>query len=106
MATITYVCVDGVHHELVVPNGKTVKDGAVDNLVPGIAADCGGQCACATCHVHVNPDWWKRVGGPGDVEADLLEFADNLSDTSRLSCQIIVSDDLDGLVVTIPEGNG
>ncbi len=104
LATITYICADGALHELEVPNGQSVKDGAVNNLVPGIAADCGGQCSCATCHVHVDPAWWDRVGEPGGIEAELLEFVDNPCDTSRLSCQIDVSDDLDGLVVRIPEG--
>lgn len=103
MAKVTYISHDGATHEVDVPNGQTVKDGAVNNLIPGILAECGGACACATCHVYVDDGWWEKTGKPGAVEADMLDFANEVKDTSRLSCQIEVSDDLDGLVVHIPE---
>ena len=104
LATITYICTEGAHHELDVPNGPSVQDGSVNYLVPGIAADCGGQCSCATCHLHIDPAWWDKVGGPGGIEAELLESADNPCETSRLSCQIAIPDDVNGLAVRIPEG--
>lgn len=103
MAKVTYISHDGASHEADVPSGQTVKDGAVNNLIPGILAECGGACACATCHVYVDNAWWEQVGRPGAVETDMLDFASEVRETSRLSCQIEVSDTLDGLVVHIPE---
>lgn len=102
MSRIIYVAHDGANHEVDVPNGQTVKDGAVNNLIPGILAECGGACACATCHVYVDEAWWEKIGKPGAVEADMLDFANEVRETSRLSCQIEVSNDLDGLVVHLP----
>jgi ferredoxin, 2Fe-2S len=78
-------------------------DGAIKNNVPGIDADCGGACACATCHVYVDPAWSDRTGAPSAMEESMLDFAENVQDTSRLSCQIKVSDELDGLIVRMPE---
>lgn len=103
MAKITYVQPDGSEKTVDVSSGQTVKDGAVNNLIPGILAECGGACACATCHVYVAQDWWDKVGPPGEVERDMLDFANDIRDTSRLSCQIPVNDELDGLVVNVPE---
>ena len=82
--------------------GSTVMEAAIRNAVPGILAECGGACACATCHVYVDPTWVEATGKPVDNEADMLEFAIEPQPTSRLSCQIRVSEALDGLVVRIP----
>ena len=76
---------------------------AIDNLVPGIDADCGGECSCATCHVYVHPDWMAAVGQPGEREEEMLDLNPEREANSRLSCQIAVTDALDGLVVTVPE---
>ncbi len=76
------------------------------NSIPGIDAECGGACACATCHVYVDDAWSERVGGPEPMEEDMLDFAFDVRPTSRLSCQIKMSDDLDGLVVHVPERQG
>ena len=83
--------------------GSTVMEAAVRNGVPGIEAECGGACACATCHVYVAEDWYARVGAPQPMEEDMLDFAWEVKPTSRLSCQIKVTEELDGLVVDIPE---
>ena len=106
MAKITYIDHQGTERVIDVANGLTVMEGAVRNLVPGIDADCGGACACATCHVYVHPDWFEKTGERSDMEASMLDFADDVRDTSRLSCQIQVSDALDGLVVTTPKHQG
>ena len=103
MAKITYIEFNGTEHQADVPNGQSVKDGAINNLIPGILAECGGCCACATCHIYVDPDWLDAVGPPDDLEAELLEFANEPKDNSRLSCQVEVSDALDGLIVRLPE---
>ena len=103
MAKITYIEFDGTSHEVDVPSGLSVMEGAVDNNIPGIEAECGGACSCATCHVYVDPAWVEKTGGPEHIEQDMLEAAYDLKETSRLSCQIEVSDELDGLVVRMPE---
>jgi 2Fe-2S ferredoxin len=100
---ITYVEHGGAAHIVDVAEGKSVMEGAVNNNIPGIDADCGGACACATCHVYVANDWFEKTGGPSEIEASLLEFAAaEMQPTSRLSCQIKVSEQLDGLVVSMP----
>jgi 2Fe-2S ferredoxin len=106
MPTITYIEFDGKRHPIEVPAGKSVMQGAVDNNVPGIDADCGGECACATCHVYIDAAWLDRIGLPpaGSQEATMLSFAAVTRPDSRLSCQIKVSDALDGLIVRMPEG--
>jgi 2Fe-2S ferredoxin len=106
MPKITYIEHNGTAHEIDVPVGKTVMQGAVDNNIPGIDADCGGECACATCHVYVDAAWLDRVGlpGAGSNEASMLSFAAVTQPDSRLSCQIDVTAALDGLVVRMPEG--
>jgi 2Fe-2S ferredoxin len=106
MAKITYIEHNGTEHTLEVANGLTVMEGAVRNLVPGIDADCGGACACATCHVYVDPAWAAKTGSREAMEESMLDFADEVQDTSRLSCQIKVSDELDGLVVRMPSVQG
>ena len=103
MARITFIEHNGTEHQVEIANGLTVKDAAINNDVPGILAECGGNCACATCHVYVDPAWWDKVGKPNDVEADMLDFAQEPRENSRLSCQIEVTPALDGLVVRIPE---
>jgi len=83
--------------------GITVMEAAIKNMVPGIDADCGGACACATCHVYVEPEWLDKVGKRAAMEEDMLDFAFDVKDSSRLSCQIKISDALDGLRVRVPE---
>jgi 2Fe-2S ferredoxin len=103
MAKITYIEFDGTEHQVEVRNGLSVMEGAIKNNVPGIDADCGGACACATCHVYVDDAWREKVGGPSAMEESMLDFAENVEPNSRLSCQIKVSDALDGLTVRMPE---
>jgi ferredoxin, 2Fe-2S len=106
MPTITYIEHNGTEHPVDVPVGKSVMQGAVENSVPGIDADCGGECACATCHVYVDAAWLSTIGQPptGSQEASMLSFAAVTQPDSRLSCQIPVTNALDGLVVRMPEG--
>lgn len=106
MPQITYIEFNGTAHTVEVPVGKSVMQGAVQNNVPGIDADCGGECACATCHVYVDAAWLPKVGLPveGSQEASMLSFAAVKQPDSRLSCQIPVTEALDGLVVRMPEG--
>ena len=103
MAKITYVEHDGTEHVLDVKTGLTVMEGAVKNNVPGIDADCGGACACATCHVYVDEAWIGKTGTRSAMEESMLDFAEAVTENSRLSCQIKVTDELDGLKVTMPE---
>ncbi len=103
MAKITYITHDGAARTLEVKSGLTVMEGAVKNNVPGIDADCGGACACATCHVYVDEAWLPKVGTASAMEESMLDFAEGVQPNSRLSCQIKVTDDLDGLTVTTPE---
>ncbi|MGE3868184.1 MAG: 2Fe-2S iron-sulfur cluster-binding protein [Pseudorhodoplanes sp.] len=83
--------------------GSTVMENAIRNSVPGIEAECGGACACATCHVYVDAAWLEKTGGPSPMEEDMLDFGFDVRSNSRLSCQIKVSEELDGLVVRVPE---
>jgi len=106
MAKITYIAPDGTEYVVDAESGSTVMENAVRNGVPGIEAECGGACACATCHVYINEEWAEKVGGPEAMEEDMLDFAYDVRPTSRLSCQIRVSDELDGLVVQVPERQG
>ena len=103
MTKITYNTHDNKIHTIDVQNGLTVMEGAVQNDIPGIDADCGGGMACATCHVYVNEEWLDKLPAKEDGEEDMLDMAYEPNKFSRLSCQIIVSDELDGLVVSIPE---
>ena len=106
MAKITYIEHDGAEHVLDVKPGLTVMEGAVKNNVPGIDADCGGACACATCHVYVDDAWTAAVGPAEHMEEDMLDFAFDVRPNSRLSCQIRIRADLDGLVVRTPARQG
>ena len=103
MPTITYIDHDGTERPIEAKNGETVMETAIKNSVPGIDADCGGACACATCHVYVDESFMDKVGQPEEMEQSMLDFAENVQANSRLSCQIQVSDELDGLRVTTPE---
>ena len=103
MAKITYVDHEGTERVVEATNGESVMEAAIKNSIPGIDADCGGACACATCHVYVDEAFMGKVGNPEDMEQSMLDFAENVQSNSRLSCQISVSDDLDGLKVTTPE---
>jgi ferredoxin, 2Fe-2S len=103
MAKITYIEFNGTEHVVDVKNGLSVMEGAVKNNIPGIDADCGGACACATCHVYVDQAWLDKTGSQSAMEESMLDFAENVEPNSRLSCQIKVSDELDGLVVRMPQ---
>ena len=103
MAKITYTEHSGKPHTIQVQNGLTVMEGAVQNDVPGIDADCGGSMACATCHVYVKEEWFNKLPKKEDGEEDMLDMAYEPSKFSRLSCQLTVSDELEGLVVKLPE---
>ena len=103
MAKITYVEFNGAAHIVEVEPGMTVMEGAVKNGVPGIDAECGGACACATCHVYVDPAWQAKTGSRDELEASMLDIASDVRPNSRLSCQLRVTQDLDGLVVRLPE---
>ena len=102
MAKITFIEASGKVHETEGPNGATVMETAIRNQVPGIVAECGGACTCATCHVYIAEQWSEIVGPPSAMEEDMLDFAYEVRPTSRLSCQIKVRDELDGLVVNVP----
>ena len=106
MPKITYIEFNGNEHDIDVPNGLSVMEGAVRNLVPGIDAECGGACGCATCHVYVDPAWTDKTGSREAMEDSMLDFAEGVEENSRLSCQIKVTDELDGLVVRMPEHQG
>jgi 2Fe-2S ferredoxin len=103
MARITFIQNDGVERVVEAEPGMTVMEAAVKNNVAGIAAECGGACACATCHVYVEEAWREKTGAPEQMEEDMLDFAFDVRPASRLSCQIKVTDALDGLVVRTPE---
>ncbi|CAL1693019.1 Ferredoxin-6 [Brevundimonas subvibrioides] len=103
MPIITFLESDGQEHVVDAKAGLSVMAAAVRNNVPGIDADCGGACACATCHVYIDNAWVEATGRPSDQEASMLEFADDVRPTSRLSCQISLSPALDGMIVRLPE---
>ena len=102
MAKITFKTHDDNSHVIEIQNGLSVMEGAIQNDIPGIDADCGGGIACATCHVYVNEEWLDKLPNKEDGEEDMLDMAFEPKKNSRLSCQLIVSDELDGLVVNIP----
>ena len=103
MAKITYQDSKGALKTIEVDNGLSVMEGAIQNDIPGIDADCGGSMACATCHVYVDEKWFDKIPKAEDAEVDMIDMAFEPKKNSRLSCQIIVSDELDGLKVTTPE---
>ena len=106
MAKITYIEHGGESRTIEAENGSTVMEIAIKNSIPGIEAECGGACACATCHVYVDEAWTEIVGKPSPMEEDMLDFGFDVKSNSRLSCQIKVTADLDGLVVRVPESQG
>ena len=106
MPKITYIEHSGKPHAIEVANGLTVMEGAVQNNVPGIDADCGGACARATCHVYVEKKWFNKLPKKEDAEEDMLDVAYEPNQFSRLGCQITITDDLDGLVVKMPSKQG
>jgi 2Fe-2S ferredoxin len=106
MPKITYVDSQGEARTVKGEVGSTVMETAIKNNVPGIEAECGGACACATCHVYVDDAWVEKTGGPSPMEEDMLDFAVDVRPTSRLSCQIKVTEELDGLTVTTPISQG
>ena len=103
MTKISIIAFDGTRFDIDAENGSTVMENAIRNSVPGIEAECGGACACATCHVYVDDAWPETVGTPEPMEEDMLDFAYDVRPNSRLSCQIKVRDEFDGLVVRVPE---
>ncbi len=103
MAKITYITHDNQKHEVEVQNGLTVMEGAVQNNIPGIDADCGGGMACATCHVYVKEEWYSKINKKTEGEDDMIDQAFEPNKLSRLSCQITVSDEIDGLEVDLPK---
>ena len=103
MPKLTYIESNGTEHTVDAEVGATVMETAIKNAVPGIEAECGGACACATCHVYIEDAWREKVGGPSPMEEDMLDFGYDVRPNSRLSCQIKVTDTLDGLTVRIPE---
>jgi ferredoxin, 2Fe-2S len=106
MAKVTYIEFGGTTHDVQVQPGQSMMEGAIGALVPGIVADCGGACACATCHVDVDPAWTERVGAPSEVEENMLDVVMDRAPTSRLACQILMTADFDGLVLRLPKSQG
>ena len=102
MPKITYIEHNGKSHTLEVANGLTVMEGAVQNNIPGIDADCGGSCACATCHVYVDEQWFNKLLNKESAEEDMLDMAFEPNKFSRLGCQITITDELNGMVVKMP----
>ena len=103
MPKITYIDSDGTSRDVDAKNGSSIMEAAVQNMIPGIDADCGGACACATCHVYVAEEWLAKLSPKDDMEDSMLDFAEDVQENSRLSCQLLISDELDGIVVTTPE---
>ena len=103
MTKIKYIEHNGKEHEIEVANGLSVMEGAVQNNIPGIDADCGGGMACATCHVYVKEEWFDKLPKKEDGEEDMIDMAYEPNKFSRLSCQLTVSEELDGLIVQLPE---
>jgi len=106
MAKVTYIEHNGKSHTIEVSNGLSLMEGAVQNNIPGIDADCGGSCACATCHIYVNENWLSKLPNKEQAEEDMLDMAFEPGKFSRLACQITVTDDLDGVIVKMPSKQG
>jgi len=103
MAKVTYIEFDTEkEHVVELSDGMSIMEGALKYAIPGIDGDCGGACACATCHVYVDPSWLEKCGPRDELEADMLDFAFDVEDRSRLGCQIKVTDALDGLIIRMP----
>ena len=104
MPQVTFIEYNGKEHTVAAQVGLSLMRAAIDNNVPGIDADCGGSCACATCHVYITPAWQGKLGSQSKMEEDMLDFAAATQPNSRLACQIEITDALDGLVVSMPNG--
>ena len=104
MPNVIFIEHDGTRHEVAASNGVSLMRAAVDHDVPGIDADCGGACACATCHVYVDAAWLEATGARTEMEQSMLGFAAAAQDNSRLACQIVMSDALGGIVLRLPDG--
>jgi len=102
MPLVRFISFDGIQEDVQVAAGTSLMHAAVDNGIAGILADCGGACSCATCHCYIDEAWWEKTGKPKDMEAEMLEFVLEQRPNSRLSCQIEITDELDGLVVRLP----
>lgn len=102
MPVVKFIDSNGGEFEADVAVGSTVMQGAVDNMIEGIIAECGGACSCATCHCYIDSNWWDKVGEPGQLEKELLEMAVEPQDNSRLSCQVEITDEMEGMVVRLP----
>jgi 2Fe-2S ferredoxin len=100
---LTFVTLDGERHHVEAEAGLSVMEAATRNGIEGIPADCGGACACATCHVYVDPTWLDKLPPKSDIEADMLECTQNPQPNSRLSCQIIITNQLNGITLVVPE---
>ena len=103
MVKITFIEFDKTEHTIDADEGMSLMEVALQNGVPGIDADCGGACACATCHVYVDKSWVEKTGEAEQMEQDMLDFAFDVTEHSRLSCQVKVTDDLDGIIINLPE---
>ena len=103
MPTITFISHNGQRCEVFAQTGDSLMETATFNGVPGVVAECGGACSCATCHVYIDPDWYAQLPGPDESEKEMLEFAIDPMENSRLSCQIEITEELDGMVVRTPE---
>jgi 2Fe-2S ferredoxin len=103
MPTITFIEFNGKEYKVAAEVGQSVMQAGTNNMVPGIVADCGGACSCATCHVYVDPTWETKIAPPEQTEKDMIDCALHVQPNSRLSCQIQVTPELDGLVVRLPE---
>ncbi len=103
MALVYYIAHDGSQFEADVPAGSSVMDGAVNNGIDGILAECGGAMSCATCHVYIDDAWVSKVAAPTEMEQEMLEVVSNPKETSRLSCQVTVTNEMEGLKVHLPE---
>ena len=103
MPKILFIDHTGATREVEAKKGASIMEAAVQNMIPGIDADCGGACACATCHIYVDAEFLGKLKERDDMEDSMLDFAENVQDNSRLCCQILMNDDLDGIKVTTPE---
>lgn len=103
MPTITFIEPNGLSHETDAPVGRSLMQVALDNLIESIAAECGGSCSCGTCHCYIDEPWLEDAGAPDEMEQALLEGLQELKPNSRLSCQVIVTDKMEGMIVRVPE---
>jgi ferredoxin, 2Fe-2S len=102
MVAVTYIEASGEVHVVAVPAGSTLMEGAVKNGVAGIVAECGGSCACGTCRVYLDAHWQKKLGGPSAIEDEIMDIFEDDNPGKRLSCQITVTDEMDGIVLRLP----